>query len=154
MGSVQRVTPTYYVYTNFDPLYLINDQKIAFYQTSAVLNLPRPVNSNANDKRKGVYDRPGPDKNDSEPEEFEEDTDGLPIEHEKYGGQVSYDIPAFTASLKVDNPDKFLEDDFNPSKSTMPSVVAELSKQIDDANVDSYFKKVASLTKQYLKKQK
>lgn len=112
-----------------------------------------PVNSNANNKRMGIYDRSGPNKKDSEPEEFTEDTDGLPIEHEKYGGQVSYDIPAFTASLKVDNPDKFLEDDFNPSKSTMPSVVAELSKQIDDANVDSYFKKVAILTKQYLKKQ-
>jgi hypothetical protein len=113
-----------------------------------------PVNSNANNKRMGIFDRPGPDKNNSESEEFEEtDTDGLPIEHEKYGGQVSYDIPSFTASFKVDNPDKFLEDDFNPSKSTMPSVVAELSKQIDDANVDSYFKKVANLTKQYLKKQ-
>ena len=48
MGSVQRVSSTHYVYTNFDPLYLINDQKIAFYQTSAVLNLPKPVNSNSN----------------------------------------------------------------------------------------------------------
>ncbi len=114
-----------------------------------------PVNPNANNKRMGIFDRTGPNKNNSEPEEFEDtDTDGLPITHEKYGGQVSYDIPAFTASLNVDNPDKFLEDDFDPTKANLPSVMAQLGKQIDDSSVDSYFKNVAKLTKQYLKKQK
>ncbi len=114
-----------------------------------------PVNPNANNKRMGIFDRPGPNKKDSKPEEFEDtDTDGLPITHEKYGGQVSYDIPAFTTSLNVDNPDKFLEDDFDPTKANLPSVMAQLGKQIDDGNVDSYFKNVAKLTKQYLKKQK
>ena len=46
------------------------------------------------------------------------------------------------------------DDDFDASKSTLPSLMAQFGKKIDDANVDDYFEKVKNLTKQYLKKQK
>jgi hypothetical protein len=112
------------------------------------------VMTTANDKKKGQFDRPGPMKNDSSPEDFDVDTDELPIGKEQYGGQVKYDIPTFSASLNGDV-DKYLEDDdFDASKSTLPSLMAQFGKKIDDANVDDYFEKVKNLTKQYLKKQK
>ena len=112
-----------------------------------------PVNNTANSKRMGIFDRPGPDKNDASTEDFEVDTDDLPIGKQQYGGQVKYDIPSFTASLNVDV-DKYLEDEeFNASKSTLPSLMAQFGKKIDDANIDSYFDNVKNLTKKYIEKQ-
>lgn len=111
-----------------------------------------PVMTTANDKRNQIFDRPGPNKNNSLPEDFDVDTDELPISKKQYGGQVKYDIPAFSASLDVDV-NKYLEDDeFTPTKSSMPSLMAQFGKEIEDADIDDYYDQVKDLTRKYLNK--
>jgi len=134
-----------------------SDEKIRLHELNMSPDKTGNGNSNvmttANNKKMGQFDRPGPDKNNASPEEFDVDTDGLPIGKQQYGGQIKYDIPTFSASLNVDV-DKYLEDeDFHASKSTLPSLLAQFGKTIDDANVDSYFDNVKNLTKKYIEKQ-